>query len=116
MMEQREQLEQAAELELWAQRGRLAQRELRELMGQPEIPDYLAQRGWLVVREIPEPQVLSARLARQVRQVQRAYKVRRAQVVQLALQDRPELDQRVVQARRVQRGRLEPRAQAVKPY
>jgi hypothetical protein len=109
-MDRREQLEQAAELELWAQR------ELRELMGQPEIPDYLAQRGWLVVREIPAPQVLSALLEQQVRQVQRAYKVRRAQVVRLALQDRPELDQRVVQARRVQRDRLEPRAQAVKPY
>jgi hypothetical protein len=70
---------------------------------QPEVPDYLAQRGWLAVQEIPAPRVLSARLAQQVQQVQQAYKVQRAQVVQLALQDRPELDRRVVQARRVQR-------------
>ena len=87
MMDRREQLALAAELELRAQRGRLVQ---RELMGQPEVPDYLAQQGWLAVREIPAPQVLSARLAQQVRQVQQAYKVRRAQAVQLALKDRPE--------------------------
>src|ERR1035437_5271165 len=80
-----------------------------------EVPEYLAQRGWLAIREIPEPQVLSARLAQQVQQAQQAYKVRRAQVVRLALQDRPELDRRVVQARRVQRELRELRAQQYRP-
>ena len=44
-MGRREQLALAAELELRAQRERLAQRELRVLMGQLEVPEYLAQRG-----------------------------------------------------------------------
>ena len=78
-----------------------------------EVPEYLAQRGWLEVWEIPAPQVLSARLAQQVQQAQQAYKVRRAQVVRLALQDRPELDRRVVQARRARR---ELRGRVGKPY
>ena len=84
-MDRREQLALAAELELRAQRGRLAQ---RELMGQPEVPDYLAQRGWLVVREVPVPRALSGRLAQQARQVQQAYKARREQRVALARRER----------------------------
>ena len=75
----------------------------RVQQGQPEVPDYLAQRGWLEVWEIPAQREPSERMARQVKLVQRAYRVHRAQREILALQDRPELDRRVVQARRVQR-------------